>query len=268
MMYTQCPSCKAVYRITVPQLRAGRGEVLCQECQVAFNALNSLSEAPKKTFSSGSRPEHLPVLGLQDSVHNDVLRPIVSDMEAELPRMTANPSHTDKRYVDWESEMRSNKVPGTSVLSLIGWGLGGMLLAGMLLIQVLVFEGREILRNVQLRPWFELACDALGCKLPDFRARADIQIVTRSLRPTSGNANGLDFSLVIANQSSLPQTFPAIKLSLTGMGGRTLQSRVFKPSDYLTDPTVKTMPVGKPFEIHLLLAKPESEVAGFVFDLI
>ena len=43
-MYTQCPKCETVFRITAAQLRVAEGEVRCGSCAISFNALPSLSD--------------------------------------------------------------------------------------------------------------------------------------------------------------------------------------------------------------------------------
>ena len=49
-MYTRCPNCSTIFRVTAAQLRLALGEVNCGSCQANFNALNALSdELPELT---------------------------------------------------------------------------------------------------------------------------------------------------------------------------------------------------------------------------
>ena len=43
-MYTQCPDCATVFRVTAETLRAAQGDVRCGVCATSFNALENLSE--------------------------------------------------------------------------------------------------------------------------------------------------------------------------------------------------------------------------------
>lgn len=43
-MYTQCPDCATVFRVTAEALRAAQGDVRCGVCSTSFNALENLSE--------------------------------------------------------------------------------------------------------------------------------------------------------------------------------------------------------------------------------
>ena len=55
-MYTRCPQCQTIYRITAAQLRSGKGEAFCERCQILFNTLADLSPTPTKPASDLARP--------------------------------------------------------------------------------------------------------------------------------------------------------------------------------------------------------------------
>lgn len=56
-MFTQCPDCATVFRITADALRAAQGEVRCGVCSTSFNALENLSELSfKATTATGDEP--------------------------------------------------------------------------------------------------------------------------------------------------------------------------------------------------------------------
>jgi len=45
-MYTQCPHCETVFRITAEQLQLARGDVRCGDCNEIFHALETLRDRP------------------------------------------------------------------------------------------------------------------------------------------------------------------------------------------------------------------------------
>lgn len=59
-MYTQCPDCATVFRVTAEVLRTAHGEVRCGVCARSFNALLNLSEDP---FQAAVPPEDAPEPG-------------------------------------------------------------------------------------------------------------------------------------------------------------------------------------------------------------
>jgi predicted Zn finger-like uncharacterized protein len=56
-VYTQCPDCATVFRVTAEALRAAQGDVRCGVCSTSFNALENLSE---QAFKAGPEPEEGP----------------------------------------------------------------------------------------------------------------------------------------------------------------------------------------------------------------
>jgi len=92
--------------------------------------------------------------------------------------------------------------------------------------------------------------------------------VDRALHPAPNGIDGYEFSLALSNQSSLSQVFPSLKLVLAELNGRAIATRVFAPEEYLGEDPPTRMPVGKPFEVKLLIAKPSREIGGFSFELI
>ena len=55
-MYTQCPDCATVFRITAEALRAAQGDVRCGVCSTSFNALENLSEQEFKASAEDEAP--------------------------------------------------------------------------------------------------------------------------------------------------------------------------------------------------------------------
>jgi predicted Zn finger-like uncharacterized protein len=56
-LYTQCPECSTVFRITAEALRMAQGDVRCGICSAQFNALDSLRDAPTAEAADGTLPE-------------------------------------------------------------------------------------------------------------------------------------------------------------------------------------------------------------------
>jgi predicted Zn finger-like uncharacterized protein len=55
-VYTQCPDCATVFRITAEALRAAAGDVRCGVCSTTFNALENLSELAFKAEAPAEEP--------------------------------------------------------------------------------------------------------------------------------------------------------------------------------------------------------------------
>ena len=58
-MYTQCPDCATVFRVTADALRTAQGNVRCGVCSTSFDALENLSEEPFRA-APGDEPSPAP----------------------------------------------------------------------------------------------------------------------------------------------------------------------------------------------------------------
>lgn len=59
-MYTQCPNCNTVFRISAQQLKAAGGRVRCGHCSHVFNALEKLLEHLPPGYTPGTPPPRKP----------------------------------------------------------------------------------------------------------------------------------------------------------------------------------------------------------------
>ena len=67
-MYTQCPDCRASFRVTAAVLQQAAGRVRCGGCGCAFNALERLSETPPVGGDRCARPDDFEALSATDNV--------------------------------------------------------------------------------------------------------------------------------------------------------------------------------------------------------
>jgi len=262
-IYTQCPLCKTAYRITVAQLRQGQGEAYCLDCQASFNALQALAETADRAGTDSLPSHQAPRLGKLEATGTPSRQDTGRTQERTgTSILTGNiPGKNPNTPAIWEPP---HPAPKTGRLA---WGIGTVLMAALLALQVGWFAGPGLAQNERLRPWLEKACGSLGCRLPPYHAPRRIQIISHDLRPASGGIEGYEFTLVLANQAPLPQAFPAIKLSLETYNGSPAAIREFQPEEYLTGSSPRLMPLGDPVEIRLPLAKPSREIGGFSFEL-
>jgi predicted Zn finger-like uncharacterized protein len=242
-LYTLCPNCQTVYRVTVAQLRAGHGKAECQGCQTGFNVLDTLAETPTRARPDSTVP-HPILLGQLDAVtaeaHENI--PTFSELDAE-PSPEKLPSRAER----------------------LVWVAGVVFSFVLLIAQFIAFEGPQLTQNPRVRPWLETTCEYLNCRLPPFHALQQIQTLTHDLHPTADEANTYEFTLVFVNQAELPQAFPALKLTLISYDNNPIAGRIFQPEEYLSNPHPNLMAVGEAQTLHLLLTKPKQDIAGFLF---
>jgi predicted Zn finger-like uncharacterized protein len=71
-MFTQCPKCDTVFRVTARELQIARGDVRCGNCARTFNALESLTDVPPPDSEPDNEPDPGPSeTGSQQSFEGD-----------------------------------------------------------------------------------------------------------------------------------------------------------------------------------------------------
>jgi predicted Zn finger-like uncharacterized protein len=259
-VYTRCPECKTTYRIGIGELRAGRGEVLCNHCRTFFNALSFLSmntgDSPDSDLEP-ARPAYTPVLGGR----NTVMAPDEVD-GAGVPE-TENGAGMFASDRSW----RKRRSEPLSAAEMWRWGGGALALLVLLCAQIAGFEGERLVQDIHVRPMLDRFCAILRCTLPPFKDLDRIRIVDRALSIAQDGRDAFEFRLIFANQSELPQAFPQLRLVLNELNGYPVAERVFRPSEYLENwRSDITMPVGRPFEVRLSIARPSKDVGGFLIE--
>lgn len=291
-MYTRCPACKTAYRVSVSQLRDGRGEVRCEHCQTVFDALPTLAMTAHGASQEAPPPPEAPVLtheetlvvppGLEkrrpfrvETESTRIETPAVAPPEPRSalrgePRPVAStprPRRAEPASAPAADEPEEEAT--LSVSRILLYGVGSLVFAILLIFQILAFEYRGLAQNAQVRPLLEALCGPVDCDLPPFRDLRRILIKDRALNPADGSRPGLEFSMLFVNESDLPQSYPRLKLMLNDVRGQTVAERVFDPAEYVHDWTEGAlMPPEKPVEIHLQLARPSKDVAGFTLELL
>ncbi len=89
-MFTQCPNCNTVFRVTVESLRAASGDVRCGVCAASFNALDFLSEQAFEAEAEGAAAE--PAFKV---VELDEMESIELSTSTDLPPLSDFPDESD-----------------------------------------------------------------------------------------------------------------------------------------------------------------------------
>ena len=109
-MYTQCPDCATVFRVTAEALRAAQGEVRCGVCSTSFNALENLSELAFKSMpapAEGSPDDSMTVEELPGGENIELSSPVeltavpdpASDDEERALEFHGNAADLDRLFV-------------------------------------------------------------------------------------------------------------------------------------------------------------------------
>ncbi|MET0027767.1 MAG: DUF3426 domain-containing protein [Candidatus Thiodiazotropha sp.] len=120
-MFTQCPHCMTLFRITTEQLKAAEGRVRCCQCNQVFNALQRLQEYPKAFNNQATTSQFAEFLHpdqdaeLLESFDSQLERPdstLINDSEVErsLDDLADDSALTDLPLVE-ESGLVDDSTP-------------------------------------------------------------------------------------------------------------------------------------------------------------
>ena len=237
-MYTQCPECLTVFKISAAELAGAHGSVRCSHCNALFNALPSLSEQlPAEPIDRLNRhPEHItpPQLGLP------VFRP--------------NRGAQGSLFLGPEDRPRAHeRTPGAPQFTRMHrrqaqrggngiWIFGSCVLLLLLVAEVAWAERSLWINNAKLRPWLSDACARLGCQLPLRKDDQLLQLASRDIRPHPSVAGALIISATLQNAGDFAQPFPTVEITLSDLDEQRIAMRRFRPGEYVSD--TRTLALG------------------------
>lgn len=267
-MYTRCPRCRTVFRVTQAQLEARAGLVRCGKCAAVFRADFHLSltvpERPPADAPTPARaeptPEKIPTPTPTPAPAHDTATPAVvpapdaaqtvpEDVDATIPTVSDIPP--------WSRTRRERISP-------LLWGLGSLALVISLVGQFIFVFRNELAAAPALRPAVAGLCGWLACQwAPPRPPVADLGQTTISPHPQYGNA--LRIRAVVLNQTQIRKPLPLLEVSLTDTNGMLLARRAFQPSEY--GASGKAIATGlaphATTEAVLDVTNPDGKAAGF-----
>lgn len=229
-MYTQCPDCLTVFSLDAGALAQARGAVICGNCEMLFDALDTLAgqlpPEPFRLLEAHVRSEQAPKLELA------VYRPQASAAAVAMPAVAtttpvAEPAFTPQFVRDRRApRRRTRRWP---------WIVTCLLLALLLAAQVAWAKRAELISSPVIGSWLRQACAAIDCELPLVRDVRQLRVVARDVQAHPSVPGALMISATIRNDAPFAQPFPVVTLTLSDADGHRLAMRRLHPSEYLDD---------------------------------
>jgi predicted Zn finger-like uncharacterized protein len=237
-MYTQCPECLTIYKIAAETIGQGHGSARCGHCAATFDVLRSLADSlPAESFdllplhSVETVPPQLIVPALRPGGSQQAL---LFDPDERMRRPSpARPTTPAFARSSGTAYRAARTWP---------WALGSAALALSLLAQIGYAKRAPLLDDARLRPWFDSACERLGCRLPLRHDPARLALLSRDIRPHPSVANALIISASLRNDAAFAQAFPDVDIILSDLDENRVAMRRFHPQEYLGD--ARTIPAG------------------------
>lgn len=253
-MYTRCPQCQTVFRITAAQLKARDGMVRCGRCQHVFGADQHLMPKPAKgTVKAASRKR---VASKKVAVEpGDVAAPV----ENVTPPF---PAETPEHHVAPPPLVRLQPVRTRAIYWAAGWVLLLLLLAG----QALIFYGYDFARQTPtLRPIIKTLCAPFPCrKLPPIDMR-HMDLVETQVAPHPRYDKALRIKATLVNRADSVQPYPLLEVSLIDSQGQLVARRAYQPREYLSKPEAiqKGLPPQVAVSVELDITSPGTRASGY-----
>ncbi len=256
-LYTRCPSCQTVFRVTTRELQASNGRVRCGQCQEVFDAFASLtaqepeSESPPPPARS---VEARPVPAAPEPVAALAVK------AASQATRTPRPDPAVSLY-EWEFRMPPQRSRfrlwlTLSVVLLITAGAQ----AGA------VFRDKVLAALPQTRPVYEAACEQIGCRVGLPRLADRLHVEASDLQFLAGALpNQIELTVLVRNRAPVAVEHPAFELTLTDAQDQVLARRMFLPAEYLgaAGGTDAGLAAGGELPIQLFLDTGRIAAAGY-----
>lgn len=305
-MFTRCPSCQTLFRITAETLRAARGQVRCGRCRTQFDALEHLMEtaaaapvaAPAEAGASLADRLQKVRSAVEEDARQVALERAETDAEvtgeaAGIDGAAAPPDAGADASVASEAEMQPAARPAAVTLGLdrevveavlLGEapgrsGAGRRIAASFAVLALLAVLGLQWAymqrvplyeRQPLLRPWLQRMCDVLQCGLPLVRAPDRIEVLERQVREHPRVADALLVDLTFISRAGEAIAYPVVELQLSDLSGNRVAGRRFAPREYLPPGTDrnKGLQPNVPQHVTLELLEPSARIVSFEFEFL
>jgi len=259
-LYTRCPGCKTVFRVTEPQLALRDGQVRCGHCRTVFNGREQMiSLAPP---ADGEREfdelaQGPPTVTLRSARSLDPPPPVVP--EPLLPEVDY-----ENRFA-WEKKKR-----GRSLTALYA-ALIPVLMLALVLQAVFHFRDAIAANWPGTKPLLTRACAVAGCAIRPLNEVDALTIDASDLQRDQAHQGLLVLTATLRNRARYAIAYPYLELSLTGTqegSGKipTVARRVLAPSDYAggTTDLGAGMPPNREFLVKVFIDASSTTQEGYL----
>lgn len=264
-LFTRCPGCKTIFRVTEPQLALRGGQVRCGHCRTVFNGRDELIELDPPALADPDVQDELlkgpPTVTLR-SAHALEPPPRDEDDDKEEEEPAPPPSSAS----DYENRFAWETKPARSRVSKVLAAIAIPLLAVALVLQA-VFHFRDALaaHMPASKPTLQRLCAVAGCAIRPLRDVAALSIDASDLQADPAHKGLLILTATIRNRAAYPIGFPYLELTLTDAGDQVVVRRALTPAEYVsgTVTTASGIPANGEVPVKLFIDASATTQAGY-----
>ncbi len=264
-MYTKCPECSAIFRVTTEQLNIADGLVRCGICDSVFNGHENIQEDEQAAEQEANQSEAPEQLNEEQEFDHD-------GWDEDWP------NKIEERNDDEDALINADVIPtvikddfggnllakSNSPMQIAVFTAGAIALALFFLGQITYWQDVDLLP----RSWINSFCKPIGCGDQNKRDLTAIKILNRSIYSHPNADNALMITTSFVNQAPTPQPFPQLQISLLDTQGQLVAVRRFSPKDYLVDQSMNDtlMQSNQPVGARLEVQDPGNTVIAYEFE--
>lgn len=223
------------------------------------------SEQAAEIATDDESPENLPTDSGQGEHGPDVSvvgEPEVAALDPELQEKISEglPDLEAGTVADLEAEQTlANRSSGlrwfVAVLSLVMVGA----------VQFAWFERSTYALQPDYRGYYEAACNALNCSLPEYSDVSRLRTQNLVVRSHPTSDQGLVVDALLRNEAAYRQPFPGLYLRFSDIRGQTVAERTFKPATYLAGEMagLKYIPAATEVRLSLEIVDPGAAAVSY-----
>lgn len=127
------------------------------------------------------------------------------------------------------------------------------------------YQMDSLARLNQWRPYYQIACDQIGCQLPEQIDLSKIKTGNIILRKNPDRQNSLIMDAILVNQAAFRQPFPELILIFSDINGKRLADVAIAPGQYLSGELAgeTNIPVNTPVHISVTVANPGDKATNY-----
>jgi len=260
-LYTRCPGCTTIFRVTEAQLALREGQVRCGHCRTVFNGREQLiSLAP----SAEAEQEYDELAQGPPTVTLRSARALDPPPPPEAPPPAPAEVDYENRFAwDKRKQQRSRT------------GLYAALVPILMLALVLqsVFHFRDVIAAnwPGAKPLLSRACAVAGCEIRPLNDVNALTIDGTELLSDPAHQGLLILTATLRNRARYPIDYPYLELSLTGVQESTgkvpiVARRVLAPSDYAggTTDLAAGMPPNREMQVKVFIDASSTTQEGYL----
>jgi predicted Zn finger-like uncharacterized protein len=266
-LYTRCPGCTTIFRVTEPQLALRDGQVRCGHCRTVFNGreqMISLAPAADAEQEYDELAQGPPTVTLRSARALDPPPPAQPPPSPKEPQPRADEVDYENRFA-WDRKKARH--PRTALYATL---IPVLMLA---LVLQSAFHFRDVIAAnwPGAKPLLSKACDVAGCAIRPLNDVNALTIDGTELLSDPAHQGLLVLTATLRNRARYPIDYPYLELSLTGVQESTgkvpiVARRVLAPSDYVGGTTDLSagMPPNREMQVKVFIDASSTTQEGYL----